>query len=78
MASGLFVSDCSSSDWAWLDFGCFVQNVGTDLGQGTGSLLSGALAPIETLLIIVAVIVVIILLIIAFAPNVKHIVPAFL
>jgi hypothetical protein len=78
MPSGLFVSDCSSSDWAWLDFGCTFQNLGTDVGGGVGSALSGALQPVETLLLILGGLIIVILIIVAVSPNVKHIVPAFL
>lgn len=67
MASGLFVSDCSSTDWAWLDIGCTVQKVGTDVGAGVTSLLE----PVWIILGFILVLVIII----AFAPNVKHIVP---
>lgn len=71
MPSGLFVSDCSSSDWAWLDLGCTVQNVGTDVG----SAVTSALEPVWWILGIVAVLLVVVLLILGFAPNVKHIIP---
>jgi purine-cytosine permease-like protein len=67
MASGLFASDCSSSDWAWIDFGCVLQNIGTTVGTSVTS----ALEPVWIVLAIVVVLVVIIL----FAPNTKHIVP---
>jgi hypothetical protein len=67
MAGGLFVTDCSSTDWAWLDLGCTVQNIGTDLGQGITNLLM----PVWIILAIVAILIVIIL----FAPNTKHIIP---
>jgi hypothetical protein len=67
MASGLFVSDCSSTDWAWLDLGCAVQNIGTDLGQGITNLLE----PVWIILAVVAVLIIVIL----FAPNTKHIIP---
>jgi hypothetical protein len=71
MPSGLFVSDCSSSDWAWLDFGCTIQAAGSAVGQG----VSSALQPVYTLLIIVGVIALIALALIAFSPNVKHVIP---
>jgi hypothetical protein len=67
MPSGLWVTDCSSSDWAWLDLGCQVQAIGTDVGAGITSLLE----PVWIILAIVAVLIVVIL----FAPNTKHIIP---
>lgn len=67
MASGLFVSDCSSSDWAWLDLGCTVQNVGSSVG----SAVTSALEPVW----IILAVAVLIIIILAFAPNVRHIVP---
>lgn len=67
MPSGLWVSDCSSSDWAWLDFGCTLQNVGTDVG----SAVTSALQPVWIILGIVAVLIIVLL----FAPNTKHIIP---
>jgi len=72
-ASGLFVTDCQDSSWAWLDLGCDVQNIGASVGSGVQS----ALSPVYTLLLIVAVTVIILVAIIAFSPNVKHIVPHF-
>jgi hypothetical protein len=77
MPSGLWTSDCSSSDWAWLDLGCVVQNVGTDLGGGVGNLVGGAISPLLTPLFVIGIFVVIILAIIAFSPNVKHVIPVF-
>jgi hypothetical protein len=73
MPSGLWVTDCSSSDWAWLDLGCVLEGAGTAVGTS----VSSALTPVYNLLIIVAVFLVAIILIIGFAPNVKHIVPHF-
>lgn len=70
MASGLFFSDCSSTDWAWVtwaDPGCLVQRIGTDVGSGVTSLLE----PVWIVLGVIIVLVVIIL----FAPNTKHIIP---
>lgn len=70
MSSGLFVQDCSSTDWAWLNWadpGCLVQKIGVDVGAGVTS----ALEPVWIILGFVVVLV----LIIAFSPNVKHIVP---
>lgn len=67
MPSGLWTTDCSSSDWAWLDLGCTVQNIGTDLGQGVTNLLQ----PVWWILAIVAVLIIVVL----FAPNTKHIIP---
>ena len=67
MPSGLFVTDCSSSDWAWLDLGCSVQNIGTDVGTA----LTSALEPVWIVLGIVAILIIVIL----FAPNTKHIIP---
>ena len=67
MPSGLLVGDCASSDWAWLDLGCFVQNAGTDLGHAVTSVLQ----PVW----IVLGVVVLLLVIILFAPNTKHVVP---
>lgn len=67
MPSGLFVGDCQSSSWAWLDLGCTVQNIGTDLGQGITNLLE----PVWIILAVVAVLIVVVL----FAPNTKHIIP---
>ena len=67
MPSGLLVSDCSSSDWAWLDIGCEIQNIGTAVGTG----LTSALEPIWIILGIIAVLLIVIL----FAPNTKHIIP---
>lgn len=75
MPSGLFVSDCTSSDWAWLDIGCGVQAVGTDIGNAVGGLVGGATAPLWTPLLVLLIAVVIVIAIIAFSPNVKHIVP---
>ena len=71
MASGLFVSDCSSSDWAWIDFGCELQNIGASVGSGVQS----ALSPVYTLILIVGIIALVALALIAFSPNVKHFVP---
>lgn len=67
MPSGLLIGDCQSTDWAWLDPGCLVQNIGTDLGQGITNLLE----PVWIILAIVAILVIVIL----FAPNTKHIIP---
>jgi hypothetical protein len=67
--TGLFGESCDTSI-AWLDPGCLIQNVGTDLGSGVTSLLE----PVWIILALVLVVVIII----AFAPNVRHIVPAFL
>lgn len=67
MASGLFTSDCSSSDWAWLDLGCDLESA----GGVVGSTITSALEPVWIILAVLIVLVVII----AFAPNVKHIVP---
>lgn len=70
MPSGLFASDCSSTDWGWfvkLDPGCLVQSIGTDVG----ATVTSALEPVWIILGFVVVLV----LIIAFSPNVKHIVP---
>jgi hypothetical protein len=75
MASGLFVSDCSSSDWAWLDLGCGVQAVGADLGTGVGSLIGNAISPLLTPLVVIGIFILLLVVIIGFAPNVKHIVP---
>jgi hypothetical protein len=75
MAGGLFVTDCSSTDWAWLDLGCAVQNIGTDLGGGVGNLVGNAISPLLTPLLVIGIFIVIIVAIIAFSPNVKHIVP---
>lgn len=75
MASGLFASDCSSSDWAWLDLGCAVQNIGTSLGGGVGNLVGNAISPLLTPLIVIGVFILILVVIIGFAPNVRHIVP---
>ena len=76
MASGLFASDCSSTDWAWIswaDPGCLLQGVGSSTGAGVTS----ALEPVWYLLIFAGILVVVILLIVGFAPNVKHIIPHF-
>lgn len=67
MPSGLWVSDCSSSDWAWLDFGCTLQSI----GASTGAAVTSALEPVWIVLGIVVLLVVIIL----FAPNTKHVIP---
>jgi hypothetical protein len=75
MASGLFASDCSSTDWAWLDLGCIVQKVGGSVGQAAADATQPLVSQIETLFIIVAVFVVIIVALIAFSPNVKHVIP---
>lgn len=73
--TGIFVTDCSSTDWAWLDPGCIIQNVGADLGGTVGGALQNALAPLWTPLLVILVGIIIIVVIIGFAPNVKHIVP---
>lgn len=67
MASGLFLSDCSSTDWAWLDIGCTLSN----LGGVVGSTVTSALEPVWIILGILAVLIIVIL----FAPNTKHIIP---
>jgi hypothetical protein len=67
MPSGLWVTDCSSSDWAWIDFGCTLQAVGTSVGTSVTS----ALEPVWIVLGIVALLIIVIL----FAPNTKHIIP---
>lgn len=67
MPSGLWISDCSSSDWAWLDLGCVVQNAGI----AAGAAVTSALEPVWIVLGIIAVLIIIIL----FAPNTKHIIP---
>lgn len=68
--TGLFGEDCTDFP-AWLDPGCIVQNIGTDLGSG----VTGLLQPVWIAVGIIGVLVVIILLIIGFAPNVKHVIP---
>lgn len=67
MPSGLWVSDCSSTDWAWIDLGCLAQRLGTTVG----ATVTDALEPVWIILGIVAVLVIVIL----FAPNTKHIIP---
>ena len=67
MAGGLFVSDCASSSLAWIDIGCTLENA----GSAVGSTITSALEPVWIILAIVVVLVIII----AFAPNVKHIIP---
>jgi hypothetical protein len=69
MAGGLFSEDCSTW-YGSIDPGCILQAAGSDIGSSVTSTL-------EPVFIILGIAIVI-LLIIAFAPNVKHIVPAFL
>lgn len=65
--TGIWVTDCVDSSWAWLDLGCIFQKATTDLGAG----LTAALEPVWIILGIVAVLIIVIL----FAPNTKHIIP---
>jgi hypothetical protein len=55
---------------AWYDPGCLLEGVGSSVG----TTVTNALQPVW----IILVLVIVILLIIAFSPNVRHIVPAFL
>lgn len=70
MAGGLFGTDCVNSSYAWLDPGCLLESAGGTVG----STLTSALEPVWILLAIAFVF----LLVLAFAPNVRHILPALL
>ena len=67
MVSGLFVTDCADSSWAWLDVGFQLENAGSVVG----STVTSALLPVWILLGVLVLLVIII----GFAPNVKHIIP---
>ena len=67
MSVGLFGTDCVSSNYAWLDPGCAIESAGSDIGTAVTS----ALLPVWIVLAVVFAII----LVIAFAPNIKHIVP---
>lgn len=64
---GIFASDCQSSSLAWFDPGCLVGNA----GEVVGGAVTSALEPVWIILAIAFIF----LLVLAFAPNVKHIVP---
>lgn len=70
MAGGLFGTDCVNSSYAWLDPGCLLDAAGSTVG----STVTSALEPVFILLAIAFIF----LLVLAFAPNVRHILPALL
>jgi hypothetical protein len=68
--TGLFIANCADSSYAWLDPGCLLENVGSDVGTAVTS----ALLPVWIILGIVVLLVILI----GTLPNVRHIVPRLL
>lgn len=68
--TGLFGTSCVDSSYAWLDPGCLLESAGSSVG----SAVTSALQPVWIILAIAFVF----LLVLAFAPNVRHIIPRIL